>query len=61
MPFAISADNKCTISVHKMAEKQLHIRMSEEEYKKLVQYCKQKKRTQSDVVRELIRRLVDGD
>jgi predicted DNA-binding protein len=44
-----------------MAEKQLHIRMSEEEYKKLVQYCKQKKRTQSDVVRELIRRLVDGD
>jgi predicted DNA-binding protein len=44
-----------------MPEKQLHIRISEEEYEKFLRYCKKKKRTQSDVVREFIRSLIDSE
>ncbi|NMG19790.1 ribbon-helix-helix protein, CopG family [Brasilonema bromeliae] len=37
--------------------KKLTIRCSDEEYKILVEYCKETDRTQNDVLRELIRKL----
>lgn len=40
-----------------MSEKQLHVRVSEQEMKALDRYCKRTKRTKSDVIRELIRLL----
>ncbi|KAM3101832.1 ribbon-helix-helix protein, CopG family [Phormidesmis sp. 146-12] len=40
-----------------MTEKQLHVRVSEEEMKKLERYAKKSKRTKTDVVREFLRSL----
>ncbi|KAM3100072.1 ribbon-helix-helix protein, CopG family [Phormidesmis sp. 146-35] len=40
-----------------MTEKQLHVRVSEEETKKLERYAKKSKRTKTDVVREFLRSL----
>ncbi|NJK30886.1 MAG: ribbon-helix-helix protein, CopG family [Acaryochloridaceae cyanobacterium CSU_3_4] len=38
-----------------MADKDLHVRLSAEEMKKLERYCKRTKRTKTDVIRELVR------
>ncbi|KAM3099763.1 ribbon-helix-helix protein, CopG family [Phormidesmis sp. 146-35] len=38
-------------------EKSLFFRLTDEEFKQLEAYCKKKKRTKSDVLRELIRSL----
>ncbi|NJM74296.1 MAG: ribbon-helix-helix protein, CopG family [Scytonema sp. RU_4_4] len=44
-----------------MSREQLHIRVNQEEYAKLERYCKKHKRSKSDVIREFIRSLSDGD
>jgi predicted DNA-binding protein len=38
-------------------DKRLHIRISAAEYELLSEYCKETMRTQSDVIRELLRTL----
>ena len=40
-----------------MTEKQLHTRLSEEEWEILELYCNQVRRTKSDVLREFVRSL----
>ena len=40
-----------------MTEKQLHVRIAEQEMKILERYAKKTKRTKSDIIRELIRSL----
>lgn len=44
-----------------MWKDQLHLRINQEEYGKLERYCKKHNRTKSDVIREFIRQLPDGD
>jgi hypothetical protein len=41
--------------------KDLHFKVSDEEHKNLVNYCKLKERTVSDVMRELIRKLLEAE
>lgn len=41
--------------------KDLHFKVADEEYKNLVTYCKSKERTVSDVMRELIRKLLEEE
>ncbi|HAX78769.1 MAG TPA: CopG family transcriptional regulator [Cyanobacteria bacterium UBA11372] len=38
-------------------DRRINIRLSAKEYDLLVRYCKQESRSQSDVIRELIRKL----
>ncbi|MBW4619284.1 MAG: ribbon-helix-helix domain-containing protein [Cyanosarcina radialis HA8281-LM2] len=40
-----------------MAQKDLHIRLSVDEMKRLDRYCRRTKRTKTDVIRELVRQL----
>ena len=41
--------------------KDLHFKLPDQEHQKLVNYCKLKERTVSDVMRELIRKLLDAE
>ncbi|MEH1911348.1 MAG: ribbon-helix-helix protein, CopG family [Nostoc sp.] len=42
-----------------MLEKQLHVRVSQEEMKALERYAKKSKRTKTDIIREFLRSLIE--